>query len=232
VLQQFVNTAFAVWNYPSFHAILSLHVAMKIPGVNSIADDSFSRNHANSQILWLKGAKMRHKCSLLVLALLFGPGVAISAAQDNSDAKRAAQTWSTFFQRFGDYDPNFFNNSDVVNFFTPATDITVSRMEVKTAFGPTNSVSTPSFCTKNPGVEITDGTTSHTLTLSNPSRSDGKGGSTTDSGPLSVNLAAGSMVSLIAIHGEPELPFLVDACFTNSINVTVQYESRKGEGTD
>lgn len=171
---------------------------------------------------------MRRKSDLLVLVLLFGAGVSIAAAENTH--KPATQTWTTSFQRFGDYDPNFQNANQLVNFFTPATPIKVSRIEVKTAFGPYNDTgSSPVFCTTNPSVQITDGTHTYTLFLSNPTNADGTGGSATDSGSISVKFAAGARIGLNAIHGEPEVVGLEDACFTNSINVTVQYESPTGQ---
>jgi len=84
----------------------------------------------------------------------------------------AAQLWSAFVPVFA---PKY-----KVSTFTPGSAITVTRMQAQVAVPPSN-------CRTEAVIQISDGTTSHTLTIT---------GAANDSGALSLNYAAVDSVTL------------------------------------
>jgi len=108
----------------------------------------------------------------------------------------AAQLWSAFVPVFA---PKY-----KVSTFTPGSAITVTRMQAQVAVPPSN-------CRTEAVIQISDGTTSHTLTIT---------GAANDSGALSLNYAAGDSVTLsISTPAQCLVAPLVG-------NVLVQYQNQ------
>jgi len=107
----------------------------------------------------------------------------------------AAQLWSAFVPAFA--------AKYKVSTFTPGSAITVTRMQAQVAFAPAS-------CRTESVIQISDGTTSHTLTIA---------GTANDSGTLSLNYAAGVPITLsISTPAQCFVPPLVG-------NVLIQYQS-------
>ena len=109
-----------------------------------------------------------------------------------------SQTWSTFIPRF----TTTFSASE----FTPDTPITVTRIQVRLG-------TVPASCATNARVRLTDGTTFRAVTLA---------GARTDSGPIALDYAAGSRLTVLVGQAAscPAGTLPADA------NVVVQYYAR------
>jgi DNA-binding beta-propeller fold protein YncE len=110
-----------------------------------------------------------------------------------------SQIWTAYIQQAA-------KNSANVARFTPANDIVLTRMEA-------DAVIPPSGCTNNILLQVSDGTAAGTKTLALAADEN-------DSGPISVNYAAGSTLRLSVV---PPSGCVVPA---SSINVVIQYHAR------
>lgn len=110
-----------------------------------------------------------------------------------------SQVWSAYIQEA-------FKNSPNVSRFTPANDIVLTRIEAD-AYVP------PSGCTNDILLQVSDGTVAGTKTLALAADEN-------DTGPLSVNYAAGTTLRLSVVKPS--------GCVTpaSSINVVIQYHAR------
>jgi YVTN family beta-propeller protein len=110
-----------------------------------------------------------------------------------------SQIWTAYIQQAA-------KNSANVARFTPANDIVLTRMEA-------DAVIPPSGCTNNILLQVSDGTAAGTKTLALAADEN-------DSGPISVNYAAGSTLRLSVVPPS--------GCVTpaSSINVVIQYHAR------
>ncbi len=123
----------------------------------------------------------------------------------------AQNIWSAKIDTFGNYVKSNVNPNanGVVSIFTPATSITVNRIQLVAAGG--------QVCTTLPGIKVTDGTTSYTLTIPNTKGPTGTvGPASNDSGPISLSFAANKQISIKAV----EQTF---TCNPYEINIVVQY---------
>lgn len=110
-----------------------------------------------------------------------------------------SQVWNAYI-------PQAAKNTANVARFTPANDITLTRIEA-------DAVIPPSGCTNNFLLQLSDGTLAGTKTLALAADEN-------DSGPLSVNYSAGSTLRLAVVPPS--------GCVTpaSSINVVIQYHAR------
>jgi YVTN family beta-propeller protein len=110
-----------------------------------------------------------------------------------------SQVWTAYIQQAA-------KNSANVARFTPANDIVLTRIEA-------DAVIPPSGCTNNILLQVSDGTAAGTKTLALAADEN-------DTGPLSVNYAAGTTLRLSVV---PPSGCVVPA---SSINVVIQYHAR------
>ena len=123
----------------------------------------------------------------------------------------AQNVWSSKIDTFGNFvqQPSNPYSNGVVSIFTPATGITITRIQLQAAGG--------QVCTSVPGIKVTDGTTSVGLTIPNASVPAGDFGSVSnDTGPVSVSYPAGDELKLKAVPGN-------SGCNPFEINIVVQY---------
>jgi hypothetical protein len=124
----------------------------------------------------------------------------------------AQNVWSSKIDTFGNYVRNTVSGSNangVVSVFTPATAITVNRVQLVAAGG--------QVCSSPPGIKLTDGTTSYLLAIPNTTATNGNPGPVAnDSGVISVSFPAGNNVTLKAVAGSA-------GCNPYEINIVVQY---------
>jgi len=121
----------------------------------------------------------------------------------------AQNVWSSKIDLLGNYiRPNSPSANGTVSIFTPATAITVNRIQLVAAGG--------QVCASLPGVKVTNGTTGASLAIPNTTASGGIGPVSNDSGPISLSYAAGVPVSVKALAGS-------SGCNPYEINIVVQY---------
>jgi hypothetical protein len=132
--------------------------------------------------------------------------------------------------------PGLGSQPQVVTRFTPAVSITVTCIQVETSVGPARwsgaspSQAVPVACTENPGLRVSDGTTSYDIRLPTPAQVGINGVSpvTTDTGPINVAFPAGAGITLSVLPGDPDestADQVLTACSAGASNVTVQYRT-------
>jgi hypothetical protein len=124
----------------------------------------------------------------------------------------AQNVWNSKIDTFGNFVPASFNPNanGIINFFTPATNITINRIQLAAAAGGTG-------CTAAPSIKVTDGTNTVVLSIPNSTATNGYPNPVSnDSGVISVNFSAGTQIRLKAVAGS-------SGCNPYEINVNVQY---------
>ena len=127
---------------------------------------------------------------------------------------QAQNVWSVKIDTFGNYVKQSINPNanGIVSVFTPATGITVNRIELVAAGGQIS-------CSPVPGIKLTDLTTSVSLAIPNTTATNGFTGPVhNDTGVISVPFSAGTPLFLVAIPGS-------SGCNPYEINITVQYST-------
>ncbi len=163
-------------------------------------------------------------------------------AQSRGSAATSPLVWNSWLR--GSLVPPSKSPAGLFSSFTPANDITITRIEIEALGGPSRSVRPVFFCpngplvtcTVRPSVRITNGILSHTVAFSDATilpvgdcfggRRDS--GSSTDSGPLELRFAAGTKIQLIAVPGDPDEGSVqggISACVAFDLNITVQYRT-------
>jgi hypothetical protein len=125
----------------------------------------------------------------------------------------AQNVWSSKIETFGNYvnQPINPHANGVVSVFTPATDVTVNRIQVQVAGG--------TVCGRLPGIRVTDGTTSFTVPIPNMIATDSDFGPVSaDSGVISLAYTAGTRIAVLAVPGSA-------GCNPFEINISVQYSA-------
>jgi hypothetical protein len=123
----------------------------------------------------------------------------------------AQYVWTSKIETFGNFVKQSINPNanGIVSIFTPATGITVTRVQLSAAGG--------QICTTPPGIKVTDGTTSYLLAIPNTTATNGfVGPVSNDSGVISVPFAAGAQLKVKAVPGS-------SGCNPYEINIVVQY---------
>jgi hypothetical protein len=124
----------------------------------------------------------------------------------------AQNVWNTKIMTFGNfvtasYNPNA---TGIVSIFTPATNITVNRIQLAAAGGGTG-------CTAVPKIKLTDGVTTVALAIPNSTATNGYANPVSnDTGVISVPYSAGNQLRIKAAPGSP-------GCNPYEININVQY---------
>jgi hypothetical protein len=124
---------------------------------------------------------------------------------------QAQNVWSSKIDTFGNYfvqtaNPNA---NGIVSVFTPATNITINRIQLQAAGG--------QKCSSVPGIKVTDGTSTVFLSIPNTTATSGDFGPVTnDTGVISVNFTAGTQLRLKAVAA-------ASYCNPFEINIVVQY---------
>jgi hypothetical protein len=122
----------------------------------------------------------------------------------------AQNVWSSKIDTFGNFvKPNSPHTHGVVSNFTPAAAITVNRIQLVAAGG--------QVCSSLPEIEVTDGTTHHSLEIPNTQVASGVGPASNDSGPITLSYPAGDLIQVKA------LPAPSGSCNPFEINIVVQY---------
>ena len=124
----------------------------------------------------------------------------------------AQNVWSGKIDTFGNFVPSSFNPNanGVVSVFTPATNITVTRVQLSTPAGQI-------ACSPLPGIKVTNGTSTVFLAIPNTTATNGSTGPVTnDTGVISVPFSAATQIRLKAVPGQ-------SGCNPYEINVVVQY---------
>jgi hypothetical protein len=124
----------------------------------------------------------------------------------------AQNVWSSKIDTFGNFVPASFNPNanGVVSVFTPATSITVTRVQLSS---PAGQIS----CSPLPGIKVTNGTSTVFLAIPNTTATNGSTGPVTnDTGVISVSFSAGTQIRLKAVPGG-------NSCNPYEINIVVQY---------
>lgn len=163
---------------------------------------------------------------LIIAALFVGLASWVWAQQGVTPPSRPDMTWNAFVFSWQDYDSSGVTGTHadgVVSAFIPETSIEVTRVRVEAVNGPYQSnyaENNTEACTVPPGLEVTDGTKSYTLPLTN-------GGSpvssSNDSGQLGIRFPAGATIRMVALQGNFAVPDVNSGCSTAEANVTVQY---------
>jgi hypothetical protein len=123
----------------------------------------------------------------------------------------AQNVWSSKIFDFNNYVKAFTPSANgIVSEFTPATAITINRIQLVAA-------GTGTGCTLLPGIKVTDGTTSITLRIP---QSNGGGPVSNDTGVISVPFPASDPLVLSVVPGS-----IATACNGHpfEINIVVQY---------
>src|SRR5205807_2543884 len=101
------------------------------------------------------------------------------------------------------------NANGIVSVFTPATGITVNRIQLQAAGG--------QVCSTLPGTKVTDDIASAFLAIPNTTATGGNFGPVSnDSGPISLPFSANTKLTVTAAAGS-------SGCNPFEINITVQY---------
>jgi hypothetical protein len=156
------------------------------------------------------------RLSILLLTL---PGIAAAMA-----------TWSSHVESTSTYSVQ----NNVVARFTPDQAITVTRIELQSAFGSSRaeySLGQYAQCAKPISFQLTDGTTSYTLTLPGPSvlpvpygsAASANFSSFADSGRLDLRFRGGNTLTVLVLQGDAPQGSSASACFATATSVTVQY---------
>jgi hypothetical protein len=126
----------------------------------------------------------------------------------------AQNVWSSKIDTFGNFVHSPFNPhaNGIVSILTPATAITVNRIQLQGINGLDGVM-----CSPLAGIKVTDGTTTAALAIPNTTATDGNPGPVTnDSGPISLAFPAGDRLRLVAVPGSA-------GCNPFEINIVVQY---------
>jgi hypothetical protein len=124
-----------------------------------------------------------------------------------------AQTvWNSKIDLLGNYVRNTSSGSNangIVSIFTPASAITVNRIQLVAAGG--------QVCTTLPRIQVTDGTTAASLAIPNTTATNGNPGPVlNDTGAISLSYTAGNQIMVKALPGS-------SGCNPYEINIVVQY---------
>ncbi len=141
----------------------------------------------------------------------------------------ALSTWSSHVESTSTYT----DQNNIVARFTPDNAITVTRVELQSAFGSSRAnfgLGQYEQCVKPISFELTDGTTSFTLVLPAPpvlpvpfaSAASANLSSFADSGRLNLNFSRGRTLTVLVLQGDPQ-DSSDSACFATATSVTVQY---------
>ncbi len=121
----------------------------------------------------------------------------------------AQNVWSSKIDTFGNFAPAPGSNANgIVSIFTPATGITVNRIQLQVAGG--------QKCSTLPGIRVTDGATSAFLAIPNTTAASAPGPASNDSGEISLSFPAGDTVRVKAVAAPK-------GCNPYEINIVVQY---------
>ncbi len=107
----------------------------------------------------------------------------------------AQNVWSSKIDTFGNFVPASFNPNanGVVSVFTPATSITVTRVQLSSPAGQIG-------CSPLPGIKVTNGTSTVFLAIPNTTATNGSTGPVTnDTGVISLPFSAGTQIRLKAV---------------------------------
>lgn len=184
--------------------------------------------------------------SALLVLLLFVSAPTQQSGQGKASTPTGSLMWNAYLEnnlRFQNKNP-----PGVFSSFTPENDITVKRVEVESASGPSRTrwpayrcpVPPLELCAVRPALRLTDGVVSYTLNLSDPATLPlitdcfsqiSPPGTSTDSGPLDVNFSAGKRIQLFIIPGDLAQgahyqPGSVSECSMGEMNVVIQYRTR------
>ncbi len=124
----------------------------------------------------------------------------------------AQNVWTSKIDTFSNYVPvpSNPNANGIVSVFTPATNITVNRIQLSSPAGQIG-------CSPLPGIKVTDGTSTVFLAIPNTTATNGNVGPVTnDTGAISVLYLAGNQLRLKAVPGG-------NSCNPYEINIVVQY---------
>jgi hypothetical protein len=124
----------------------------------------------------------------------------------------AQNVWSSKIDTFGNFVvlPSNPNANGVVSVFTPASNITVTRIQLASPAGQIG-------CSPLPGIKVTNGTSTVFLAIPNTTATNGSTGPVSnDTGVISVPFSAGTQIRLKAVPGG-------NGCNPYEINIVVQY---------
>lgn len=129
----------------------------------------------------------------------------------------AQNVWSSKIDTFANYvrqpgnAPNP-NANGIVSVFTPATSITINRIQLQAAGAGKN-------CSLLPGIKVTDGTSSIVLRIPNSKEDSGDFGPiSNDTGVISKSFPAGDQITLRVVPGAART-----CSAPYEINIVVQY---------
>ena len=125
----------------------------------------------------------------------------------------AQNVWTVKIDTFGNFVKSSFNPdaNGIVSVFTPATSITVNRIQLQSPSGTLG-------CTTRTGIKLTDGTTSVSLSIPNTTATGGNTGPVyNDTGVISYTYPAGDELRVVAVPGV--------GCTQNAyeVSINVQY---------
>jgi hypothetical protein len=107
----------------------------------------------------------------------------------------AQNLWSAKFSAFGNFvKAGNLNANGVLSEFTPATGITINRVQLSSAAGGLG-------CNPLPSIRITDGTTSIFLAIPNSTATNQFNPVSNDTGPISDGFPAGAKLRMIVVPG-------------------------------
>jgi|GraSoiStandDraft_43_1057313.scaffolds.fasta_scaffold132566_1 hypothetical protein len=112
-----------------------------------------------------------------------------------------------------------------VGVLTPMKRIVVRRMEALSNRGPAlgqDSSNQPVPCPVQYGLELTNGTITQTIPISNTFLSKNSSQTYTDSGLLNVEFSAGARIALSMVAPKAQFPAVT--CAISGLNISIQYE--------
>jgi hypothetical protein len=157
---------------------------------------------------------------LLVLVLVVS--FATMIAQDTAKEQKALSVWSIHTR---DVITLRAAQNDPIAVLTPTRPIVVRRIEALSLRGPVSPTTSPEPipCPMPFSLEITKGTATKTVRISNTFLKKGSEQTYTDSGSLSMPFASGDRIAVALIV--PAAGFPPTLCVLNGLNISIQFES-------
>jgi hypothetical protein len=158
---------------------------------------------------------------IAVLAVLLTLSVVECVAQNNNPPQMALSVWSV-------HTPDVIvegRSPYPVGVLTPSKTIVIRRLEALSNKGPSMG-SLPSGepipCPVEYVLELTNGTVTETIPISNRFLHKKTSQTYTDSGPLKLEFSADSRISLSMVAPKPQFPPV--SCMIMGLDITIQYE--------
>lgn len=168
---------------------------------------------------------------LLALTVVFFYLCSVATtAQTVSHESKALSVWNVHAFEMG-YPPKEQRPTHILGVLTPEKPITIRRVEAISNSGPRDAPprygtqagpTEPVACRAQYSIEITNGTVTHNIPISNVFVQKNSTQTFTDSGPLKLSFAPQSRITVSVIAPKPQFPPVY--CSLSGLNISIQYE--------